>query len=84
MFDALKQTATVIGPSLFEIGPDIHCFFQVREQLKMKNNNNNDEPKKVADKMYVKEWLHENARRPVKVRNEMKDLLNLVEEQMNE
>ncbi len=23
--------------------------------------------KKVSDKMHVKEWLHENARRPVKV-----------------
>jgi hypothetical protein len=40
---------------------------QIRESLKNKNNNNNDEVKKVADKMHVKEWLHENTRRPVKV-----------------
>ena len=42
----------------------IYSNIQIREQLK---TNNNDEPKKVSDKMYVKEWLHENARRPVKV-----------------
>jgi hypothetical protein len=38
---------------------------QLRESLKM--NNNDEDSKKVSDKMHVKEWLHENARRPVKV-----------------
>jgi len=37
---------------------------QAREHL----NNNNENEKKVSDKMHVKEWLHENARRLVKVR----------------
>ena len=38
---------------------------QIRENLR--TNNNDGEEKKVSDKMHVKEWLHENARRPVKV-----------------
>ena len=32
--------------------------------IREENNNNG----KKADKMHVKEWLHENAKRPVKVK----------------
>ena len=34
------------------------------KQIREENNNNG----KKADKMHVKEWLHQNARRPVKVK----------------
>ena len=34
------------------------------KQIREENNNNG----KKADKMHVKEWLHQNAKRPVKVK----------------
>ena len=34
------------------------------KQIREENNNNG----KRADKMHVKEWLHQNAKRPVKVK----------------
>ena len=34
------------------------------KQIREENNNNG----KKADKMHVKEWLHQNAKRPIKVK----------------
>ena len=34
------------------------------KQSREENNNNG----KKADKMHVKEWLHQNAKRPIKVK----------------
>ena len=38
-----------------------------RRKMKLIREENNNNGKK-ADKMHVKEWLHENAKRPVKVK----------------